>query len=244
MKISLMTKRPTIRACVIALHAVAFSFVAGSAPSPSSDNLPHELPDPAELEILEELVAWVGDGADSDRVLLDEPLGQAIRNRPYSFELFRGYHEESVGADSLAGLPFGDLIGRTAERYGLDALLLASVIEAESSFNPEVVSIKGAVGLMQVMPETAGLEAEALMEPDANLTAGAAYLSHLLALYQGDLELALAAYNAGPGAVRRFGGMPPYRETRSYVERVLARYVRHHRDRWQDSESGEMLALL
>jgi soluble lytic murein transglycosylase-like protein len=114
-----------------------------------------------------------------------------------------------------------------AERYGVDGLLLAAIVRHESSFDPEIVSPKGAVGLMQLLPSTGrAYGAEDLFNPGVNLDAGSRYLSHLLALYDGDLELALAAYNAGPTAVARYGGIPPYRETRQYVRRVKAEYER------------------
>lgn len=229
---------------MIALHAILFCLIATSAPSGSLDVQQSEVPDPDELAILDELAEWVGEGSDTDRVSFGRRLGETIRDRPSSFELFRAYHDESDRRERLTELPFGQLIARAAERYGVDGLLLAALVQVESGFDPEAVSNKGAVGLMQVLPTTAGLSVEQLMDPVRNLDAGTAYLAHLLALYRGDLELALAGYNAGPGAVRRFDGLPPYRETRAYVERVLSIYVQHHRDHWQSSESGEMLALL
>jgi len=100
-----------------------------------------------------------------------------------------------------------------------------------------VVSSRGAVGLTQILPATAramGAEGD-LMDPEANLDAGGRYLSVLLADFDGDVSLALAAYNAGPAAVKRYGGIPPFPETRDFVERVLAGYVAHHR-RVQEAE--------
>ena len=103
--------------------------------------------------------------------------------------------------------------------------LLAAVVAAESGFRERVTSDKGARGLMQLMPATAlrfGVAPRELFEPARNLEAGARYLRWLLDRYDGRLHLALAAYNAGEGAVDRFGGVPPYRETRRYVRRVYA----------------------
>jgi len=123
-------------------------------------------------------------------------------------------------------LPYGPMIERTARRHGLDALLLASVIEVESSFRPDAVSEKGAVGLMQVMPFNSD-DGVVPIDPSRNLELGAAYLASLTRHYDGDLPLALAAYQAGPGAVDRYGGIPPFASTRHYVEKVLSLYSEH-----------------
>jgi soluble lytic murein transglycosylase-like protein len=141
----------------------------------------------------------------------------------------------------VASLPFGDDIRRASIRHGVDALLLAAVIEVESRFRPEAVSHRGAVGLMQILPATAGLSAEELANPSANVDRGARYLHRLLERFGGDLELALAAYNAGPTNVRRYGGVPPFAETNAYVEKVLRVYVEHHRAVWQASEEADLL---
>ena len=126
----------------------------------------------------------------------------------------------------LRDVPFGAEIVAVAARHGVDALLVASVIEAESNFRPDAVSEKGAIGLMQVMPFH--LESPELpLDPEQNLEIGTAYLETLLERFDGDLALALAAYHAGPGAVERFGGFPPYSSTRHYVARVLTYYEAH-----------------
>jgi hypothetical protein len=112
-----------------------------------------------------------------------------------------------------------------ARRHGLDPELVVAVVGVESAFRPEAVSPKGAQGLMQLMPATAAsLGVEDAFDPEENLDGGVRHLGTLLSLYGGDLERALAAYNAGEGAVERHGGVPPYRETREYVKRVLERY--------------------
>ena len=92
---------------------------------------------------------------------------------------------------------------------------------AESAYQPQVVSPKGAIGLMQLMPATANHYGADPKDPAQNLEAGTAYLRDLLIKYNGDVALALAAYNAGPGAVQKYGGVPPYAETRAYVGRVI-----------------------
>ena len=119
-------------------------------------------------------------------------------------------------------MPFSREIRGAAKRYGVDSLLLASIIEAESSFRPDAVSTKGALGLMQLMPRTAAsLGVSDAFDPEQNLDAGVRHLESLVRLYGGDLTRALAAYNAGQGAVARHGGVPPYRETRADVKKVL-----------------------
>jgi soluble lytic murein transglycosylase-like protein len=116
-------------------------------------------------------------------------------------------------------------LAAAAAHAGLDPALVLAVIEAESGHDPAAVSAKGAVGLMQVLPETAALLGFAeVADPATNLEAGCRYLASLLDRFGGDTELALAAYNAGPGAVRRWGTIPPYRETREFVARVAAAY--------------------
>jgi len=119
---------------------------------------------------------------------------------------------------------FDGLIGLTAREQSLQPALVKAVIAAESNFDPKAVSHKGAQGLMQLMPETAvSLGVLDPLHPEENVRGGAAYLRQMLDRY-GDLERALAAYNAGPDAVDRYGGVPPYRETQAYVRRVLTYY--------------------
>jgi hypothetical protein len=121
--------------------------------------------------------------------------------------------------------PFGAEIFETARRHGLDPALVAAVVRAESAFDPRAVSHKGARGLMQLMPATArrfGLAAHEIHDPAKNLDAGTRYLAWLLERFAGDVERALAAYNAGEGTVARYGGVPPFRETRNYLRRIYA----------------------
>jgi soluble lytic murein transglycosylase-like protein len=117
---------------------------------------------------------------------------------------------------------FDDLIAEHASRNGVRRDLVRAVIQVESAFNPRAVSNKGAMGLMQLMPATARQFGVANpFDPDENVRGGVAYLRQLLDRYEGDERLALAAYNAGPGAVDRHGQtVPPFRETRDYVSRV------------------------
>jgi len=126
------------------------------------------------------------------------------------------------------------LVGVVAREHGLDAALLHAVITVESGYNARALSPKGAAGLMQLMPDTAERYAvRNVWDPRENLRGGARYLRDLIALFGSDLPLALAAYNAGEGAVQQAGNkMPPYAETRSYVPRVLAHYARYRTQGW------------
>ena len=118
-----------------------------------------------------------------------------------------------------------DEIDRAAARYNIPAELVRAVIAVESAGDASAVSHKGAVGLMQLMPVTAGeMYVEDPVDPAQNISGGTRYLRQLANQFGGDMLLTLAAYNAGPEAVRRFGGVPPFDETRQYVRRVMAYY--------------------
>ncbi len=119
--------------------------------------------------------------------------------------------------------PYGDLIFETAKRHRVNPQVVAALIRQESAGKPRAVSHKGARGLMQLMPATAerfGVRKEKLFDPKENLEAGVKYLSWLLEQFPNDLARVLAAYNAGENAVLRYGGIPPYRETRNYVKKI------------------------
>jgi soluble lytic murein transglycosylase-like protein len=119
--------------------------------------------------------------------------------------------------------PYGEFIRAAAEKHGLDEALITRLIAAESNFNPKAVSRKRALGLMQLLPETAAQYAVAnVFDPAQNIEGGAHYLKDLLKKYRGNLALALAAYNAGPDQVDRYGGIPPFAETQSYVKRITS----------------------
>lgn len=140
----------------------------------------------------------------------------------------------------VSGLPYADKINQAGRVYGVNPEVIAAVVKAESSFNPRALSKAGAYGLMQVIPGTwrlvnsqAGIcrgrhEGECgsacFYDPDLNIAVGTYYLGQLIQRYGAHSELAVAAYNAGPGAVDKYGGIPPYTETARYVEQVIANW--------------------
>jgi hypothetical protein len=160
---------------------------------------------------------------EGDQVLL-ELRGGGELGVPAS--LVRGFVPDEVLEE--VDVPGGDvreLAAAAAHRHGLDPGLVLAVVAVESGFRPQAVSPKGAQGLMQLMPRTASeLGVTDAFDPAQNLDGGVRHLGSLLALYDGDVRRALAAYNAGQGAVARHNGVPPYAETRAYVEKVLRRY--------------------
>jgi hypothetical protein len=123
---------------------------------------------------------------------------------------------------SVKGLQLQPLIQKHATANGVEASLVQAVIKAESAYNPKAVSSVGAQGLMQLMPGTAKeMGVTQPFNPDDNIKGGAKYLGKLLEKYNGNKQLAVAAYNAGPGAVDKYHGIPPYKETQNYVKKVL-----------------------
>jgi soluble lytic murein transglycosylase-like protein len=124
-----------------------------------------------------------------------------------------------------ATAPFREIVKAAATHYNMDADLIASVIAAESNFDPKAVSKKNARGLMQLLPGTAArFGVRNIFDPQENIDAGTHYLRDLLQRYNNDLALALAAYNAGPERVQQFGRVPPYAETALYIRRVKKAY--------------------
>jgi soluble lytic murein transglycosylase-like protein len=123
----------------------------------------------------------------------------------------------------LESTPYGEIISTVSQAHGVDPMLVRALIQVESGYRPKARSPRGAMGLMQLMPSTAKeYKVRNPFEPKANIEAGIKHLKSLIDRFGNSVEMALAAYNAGEGAVRKFNGIPPYRETRNYVSRILA----------------------
>jgi len=127
--------------------------------------------------------------------------------------------------------PYNPIIKKAAERYEIDPALVKAIIMAESNYNPRAVSKMGARGLMQLMPATAeALGVEDSFNPEHNIHAGVRYFRQLLDRFDGNIEFALAAYNAGSRKVRKYNGIPPYRATQIYIEKVFVYYERYKKE--------------
>ena len=154
--------------------------------------------------------------------------------RDAKFKLYIRESKDDVGAEPGESAPsfnlvesknFDYLISELAKKYELEFALVKAMIRAESGFNPNAVSRKGAKGLMQLMPETAlRMNVSNIFNPKENIEGGVRYLKYLLSLFNNDVRLSLAAYNAGENIVSQLGTIPPYRETVDYVRKVLSFY--------------------
>ena len=196
----------SIARAAAALTLLLFAGVAGAEPAPSA-------------------------GAGSARrleVREDAAAGRLIRQVRYRRSASpKPAAGRRRGADSsvVQGIDFDRLIRSIGSRYGVDPKLIHAVIRQESNYDPFAVSPKGALGLMQLLPSTAErFGVKDVFVPAENIRGGVKYLRYLMDRYPGQAALVLAAYNAGEGAVDRYGGIPPYRETQSYVARIAKRY--------------------
>ena len=154
--------------------------------------------------------------------LLSRPEGARTARAFVSIE--RVDDAAEAATEELTAVEIEAHIREVAIRYRISPLLVAAIVEAESEFNPRAVSRRGARGLMQLMPRTASsLRVEDMFDPFENIEGGVRHLRRLMNRYNGNLKLVLAAYNAGEQAVAAYGGVPPYRETRRYVARILRR---------------------
>lgn len=167
------------------------------------------------------LTLRTGGEVTCDRALIDKILPDEV---PYPEPAAAAApmveaHKPSA-ADLLQATPYGEIIAAVSQAHGVDPLLVRALIQVESNYEARARSRKGAMGLMQLMPSTARVyKVRNPFDPKANIEAGIKHLKSLIDRY--GTELALAAYNAGEGAVARFNGIPPYRETRTYVSRIL-----------------------
>jgi soluble lytic murein transglycosylase-like protein len=152
------------------------------------------------------------------------PVTKAVNEVPPSIAATDMTEAAQIKCDPLPSVNYSKIVVPLSRRYGVDWKLVTAVIAAESNFDPCATSPKGAMGLMQVMPETAQdyeVDSVKLYNPETNISAGVRHLKMLTQHYNGDLTLAVAAYNAGQGTVDKYNGVPPYGETQTYVKRVL-----------------------
>lgn len=177
---------------------------------------------------------YVYKAADGSRLITDhprtEPGYRLIKVYPVA-DVWQQTGKRRLAAARPVPSSYDTLIQNTAHSVSLDPMLIKSVMHAESAFNPDAVSSKGASGLMQLMPGTARrYGVSSVFDPRQNVMGGARYLSYLLDRFDGDLELALAGYNAGENAVDRNGGIPPYAETQHYVKKVMELYRQYRNE--------------
>jgi soluble lytic murein transglycosylase-like protein len=197
-----------MRLRILILLAVSFSFVVNGLPSTADADI------------------FVRTHQDGHKEFTNRPSGPG-----WIFHMNESGYEPMVQF-SKEGKPksIDEIVTEIAKEFAIDASLVKAIITAESNCNPLAQSPKGAQGLMQLMPATAkGLKVEKPFDPRENIIGGVKYIKGLMASY-GDLRLALAAYNAGPGAVQKYSGIPPYRETINYVEKVIRHYNKFRRD--------------
>ncbi len=154
---------------------------------------------------------------DENGITLFTNVSRNIRNEKVIAKTQRRYNNSPAR--------YSRIISRNAKKYNIDASIIEAVITTESNWQPSAVSVKGAIGLMQLMPSTSrDMRVKDPYDPEDNIEGGTKYLRLLLDRFNGNLKLALAAYNAGPGRVTKYGGIPPIRETRKYVKQVLSLY--------------------
>ncbi len=159
-------------------------------------------------------------------------LGQVFRSNQYYIQHpiaekrdAQTIHGTASSTELNPGSSIEQIVQRAADTYKLPSKLIKAIIRHESNFNARAVSNAGASGLMQLMPATArGLGVTDILDPEQNVMAGAKYLRNMLDKYKGNVKLALAAYNAGPGNVDKYGGIPPFKETQNYVRKVTDTY--------------------
>ena len=236
---------------------IFLALVFSSAPSDTALPDPYRIPDPPqEGQAIRDLARWVLHSRLEGRrpqAITRRDLDAALTRQPQRLGLLSpgagsigdmgdmgdiADIADAARREQLVGLPFGSEIWRISQRHGVDGLLVASIVQVESGFARDAVSPRGAMGLMQVLPSTGGYGVADLNDPHVNLDAGCRYLGQLLRDFDGDLERAVAAYNAGPATVARYGGVPPFRETREYVRKVLKLYRERSDAAWERAGAG------
>lgn len=181
---------------------------------------------PAALFLL--FVLWIAAEARADIYVLKDSNGILHFTNVPSQSGYKPIMRDWSNGSRLAPGRLEEIIRSASNRYAVDPDLVRAVIRAESDFNTAARSPKGAQGLMQLMPDTARLhKVSNVYDPDENIDGGVRHLRLLLDRYQGDLRLTLAGYNAGVQAVEKYGGVPPYPETREYIRRVLDYHQRY-----------------
>lgn len=165
------------------------------------------------------VIEFNGDGSVTTHIASDYLAAQR-HSRKKPVVRTEGWKRQSEDA-------FHEIINAAAITHGIDPNLIHAIIETESHYRPQIVSKKGAQGLMQLMPRTGkAYGVQDPFDPEDNINGGTRYLKYLLNLYDGDLKLTLAAYNAGEGNVQKYGGIPPFQETKNYIEKV-SRKLKH-----------------
>ena len=164
--------------------------------------------------------------------VLNDTIGEAYRFREVSSNkavfgtLVKPTTKPVSNQKEYSKQEISNIISEISSKHGVNEKLVRALIKQESGFNPTIVSKAGATGLMQLMPATAKeLGVTNVKDPAQNVDGGVRYLKSMMEKYNGNLILALAAYNAGPGAVDKYGGVPPYKETQNYVKNILANYL-------------------
>ena len=171
-------------------------------------------------------------GKDAEVTPVEDLIMQAAENYGVDPQLVKGIVEyinqrqplAPVEVPKIAGSSVEELIAQAAENYGVDPQLVRAIAIAESDMNQDEISPVGAIGVMQLMPETAEGLGVNPYDTSENIAGGTKYLRQMLDTFNGNVPLAVAAYNAGPGAVKKYGGIPPYSETQNYVGRVMDMY--------------------